>query len=168
MALRPPSLQREYDEYYSRDPAFDPPDEPEPGKTATDEQKLALDAHRERVRIARETGDWRSLVMEGANPTLFVMRPIPGSIYRAIVDGTTIDGFAAGQLTAFAFRAAVRAVKNIDGRGGELKLKLERTQFGPGFASVDVVDKLDAIDHRIVAELADEVIGRARRISPKS
>jgi hypothetical protein len=159
MALRPPSLQRDYDEYYSGDPAFvQPPDD------ATKEQ---LEAHADRIRVARETGDWRPLLIDGQNPTTFVMKPLDGHIYRAIMDKIQSGEIGLASAPAFFFRAAIRKIVNLDGPT-DTTFKFVNVAGVGSIAPVDIADKLDAIDKSIVVELGDRIFSRAQAPAPKS
>ncbi len=155
MALRPSSLQKNYDDFYSGDPAF----VQAPEDDGTDATKELIKAHAERIRIARETSNWQPLLVEGGNPTKFTMRPLPGSVFRAIVDRleSKATGPAAGQ--ALLVRAALRGVTNLEDNQVE-KVELVNVFGIDGVASVAIVDKLDACDPGIIRELGDEVYRR--------
>ncbi len=115
MALRPGSLQRQYDEFYSGDPAF----VQAPEDDGTDATKTLIAEHIERVRIARETSNWQPLLIEGGNPTKFTMRVLPGSVFRTIQDliGSGQTGLAMGQ--ALLVRAALRGIVNLEANSVE-------------------------------------------------
>ena len=89
--LRLPSNQRPYDAFYSRDPAFVQPPELAAGGELDEDvvkaHKTALEAHAERIRIARETGDWKPLLAgDELEPTRFTLQPISGDTFRKIAD----------------------------------------------------------------------------------
>ena len=158
MALRPPSLQKTYDEYSPYDPAFT-----QLAADATEDDRKAWFAL---VETARETGDWSTLLVPGGNPTKFVLRPLPGDVYRALSDMWQL-GRNDSQITALFFRAALKAVSNLEDHATEVKLT---TAAGvPGkIADVAVANMLDALDKRIVADLGDAVIKRGQAIAPRS
>ncbi len=160
MSIRPPSLQKARDDYWSGDPAF-----VQPPKDA-DEKELA--AHAERWRIARETNGWESLALvEGDKPTKFIMRQLPGHVFRAITDKFLSGVCGATSLPALMFRAALRGVEGleIDGWNGHIAWS---SAYGiDGLADNVVPDALDAHDISIVAELGREVGRRAQTIAPK-
>ncbi len=159
MALRPPCLQKTYDEFYSGDPAFEIP---EPG--ATDEQR---GEYARRVTVARETNGWAALLKPGGNPTKFVMRPIPGDVFRRVVDAFQAGKF--GSLTAqhICFRAAIVSVVNLDDGTDEKIVPVSLDGIGQ-VASPQIANRLDALDPTIVAELGDEAFRRAQALAPKS
>jgi hypothetical protein len=173
MGLRPPSLSKEYDEFYSGDPALIQPPDPPKDEAQND---AYLDARKEydaKLRVARETGQWQSLVVPGEAPTIFKLRPIPGELYRALLDKLGGGGVGPGRLNAQLFRCAVRGVTNLkDENGLDIKIDLvpnpiaELREHGK-IASPDIVDYLDGLDVRIVTELGELVFVRASRIPPK-
>lgn len=151
-----PSLLKPYDEYYSGDPAFAqaPP-------LASREQ---LAEHEHRVKVARETGDWSPLAVEGVQPTKFTMKPLRGQQYRRIVDDLLASRIGRGEANSLAFRCAVLEIVNF----GAFEMKFVETEKWGKIASVDVSNAIDAIDLRIVTELGEEALRRAQDISPKS
>lgn len=154
--LRPPSIQKNYDEFWSGDPAFIQP--------ASDATEKDIEAHAERVRIARETGGWASLLVGDAQPSKFVMRPLPGHVWRVLLDKYLSGAIGPAQFKALLFRAALRAVENLD----DLKVEFVNVFGVNGFADNEVPDALDSLDVSIVAELGDEVQRRSKTIHPKS
>ncbi len=160
--LRPPSLQKTYDEYCSLDPAFE-----QPANDATDEQ---LEAHANRVRIARETGNWTGLLIEGGQPTKFEMRLLPGHLFRRMQDMAMSGrdgrpGVGVAEMGALLFRAALVNVSGLDDTLTEVEFVTLPT-LGR-IADNAVPDRLDALDKRIVTELGNEVARRASTIAPK-
>lgn len=171
--LRPPSNQKPYDEFYSRDPAFvQPPPELAAGVELDAElvkaHKAEVAAHAERVRIARETGDYKPLLAGELRPTLFTMAPLSGDVFRKLCDlvtGGTIRGFALDQL---ALRCALVGVVNLDDHTVERKLHDNARLHELGaMATVDIPNLLDSIDRRIVGELGGLVMKKARGPDPK-
>lgn len=154
--IRPPSLQRAYDEFYSGDPAFvHPPDD------ATADQKAEW-SHK--IRVARETGDWSPIVKPGEMPTKFVMMPIAGNVVRRIIDQALSDKIGTAQMHQLAFRAAVIEVVNLDGA----KVKRVETDNYGMLATSEITDFLDSISLFIVSELGREALERMKKIPPKS
>lgn len=166
MALRPPSLSKIYDEYYTGDPAFvQLPDD------ATAEQRKAYE---NQWRVARETGDYAALIVPGKMPTGFRMRVIPGELFRFTLDRSASGALGDARLNAQVLRTAIRGVSNLqDEDGNEIDVELqdhphpEMREHGQ-IATTKIVSVLDALDVRIVAELGERLIMRATRIAPKS
>lgn len=150
--IRQPSNIRSYSEFYSRDPAVI--------QLAEDPEKHAL-----ALRVARETGNWKNIILDGASPTIFTMRVLPGSTARAIADlGMRVD-VGNAILNQLVVRSACVEVLNF----GSFKLRLENDSiYGLGVvASKEFADILDAVDMGIVTELASEIMARAF-LRPKS
>lgn len=150
-------MQRQYDEYWSGDPAFAQPD-----KDATDEQRKE---HQNKVRIARETGDWSPLLIEGMQPTKFVMRALRGRVSRKMVDDIGFGKIGSAELASISFRAAIISIEN--GPTDLPAITQVNTDYG-AIASMDITDALDALALEIVGELGSTVLARARGPSPKS
>ena len=153
--IRPPSAVRHYDYYYTGDPAFV---QLEDG--ATDEQKAE---HAHKWQVARETGQIADLLIPGASPTKFVLRPLPGSLFRKLYDRIAARQLGMAEAAALAFRCAVMSVENL----GDVQVKRRADADYGEIATSAIVDVLDAIDLGIVAELGDQVIERSRQASPK-
>jgi hypothetical protein len=163
MTLRLPSLQKTYDEHFTGDPAFVQPSVDEHGNP----DLAALAKYVDSWRVARETGDVSALLVEGRTPTTFIMRPLPGSVARAIRDKVPRE-MGSEAAIALMFRAALVGISNLDGAGGAVSWKpVNLPDIGP-VCPVEIVDKIDSIDPTIVIELGSEVARRARTPSPKS
>ena len=156
--LRLPSNQRQYDTYWSGDPAF-----VQLAADATDEQRAE---HVAKIKRAHETGDWSALLIEGAQPTKFVMQPIKGDQWRWLVDESTRDDqyrMGPAQFWQLMFRCACVRVVNLgvelpDKPVGHKKLGL--------IAPIEIPNMLDTIDASIVTELAGAAFERARNLNP--
>lgn len=154
IGLRPPSLQRTYDEYWSGDPAFEQLPE-----NATDKQRQE---HQKRIDSVRETGNWPSLVVEGGSPTKFVMQPIDRNIWREIVDRGSLPADSERRignhmLAALLFRLALVQIENLPG------VEVKRTRdpkWGWMMAHGEVVTLLDDYDPAIVGEIGGAIFGR--------
>lgn len=169
--LRLPSLQREYDEYYSGDPAFvQPPPMPPEGASPADIAlviQLRVE-HAHRITVARDTGDWSPLMIEGETPTRFVMRPLVGELYRNLRDLFKDRTVGVEISNHVVFRAALRRVHGL----GDLKVELElhenpELEMLGKIAGPAIPNALDAIDRAIVNELAVAAFEKGGRSSPK-
>lgn len=169
--IRLPSLQRAYDDFYSRDPAVIP--EPtEPAKTASVEEweahKKSIDEWLTKIRAAKETGRWDEVLVPGGVPTKFVMGQVDRSVWRTIADRFQLPDdnkqhIGWNQLSSLLFRLAVREIAGID-------IKVQRhvdSEWGWEMASADIVTVLDQADPRIVGELSAGVWKRLQDI-PKN
>jgi hypothetical protein len=158
MLLRPPSLQKHYDAFYWRDPAFIQP--PEDGE----DLEKAREAHSQRMKTARETGSWTDVSIEGKQPTKFVMRPLPGTIGRRLSDKLVSGALGYAELYALAFRASIVSIENL---GSDYKIKLVAHEWLGDIASEEVVNMLDALELGIVNDLGSDAYERAKRPSGK-
>lgn len=163
MLVRPPSNQNLRDDYFSGDPAFEQaPEKPAEGQTE-EAYKKELKAYAEKLERARETGDWSELLIEGKQPTKFVMKQISGDVLRKISDRTQAGDIGAAQGQALAFRCAISSIENFD-------FKVEHATFADygKIATVEVANVLDGITTHIVSELGLEAMRRSKGVSPKS
>ena len=154
--IRQPSLIREYETFYSGDPAIA---QMPPNATAEEAKE-----HENRIRVARETGDWTSIVIDGQQPTRFRMKLLRGSQYRWLADQLNARHLGLLQAAALAFRASCRAVVNF----GDLEPKfVQHAALGQVLAA-EHAEALDDIDKGIVDELGAEALRRAQDVPPKS
>lgn len=152
-----PSLQKPYDDHSPYDPAFT-----QLADDATDADRAA---RADAIRRCRERGDWSEMLVEGATPTTFRFRPLPGHVFRALMDLAAGGKLGGAQLGQAFFRAALIGVTHLEGEPVKLNSAIDGV---PGkVAGNDVPDRLDSYDQRIVAELGDEVFRRASAISPR-
>lgn len=171
IGLRPPSLQREYDDFWSGDPALLQPPMP-PDETASDELKKAwlaeITAHAELLQRARESGDWTPLFLAGQNPTKFTLRPLPAHAYALLADMSkkyTAEGVRVhndNELTALAFCIAIVRVTNL----GAAKIKTARH---PDFGQIATTSFFDDVGLeagtalKVTQEIGGAAIARAAR-----
>lgn len=160
--IRPPSLQKPQDEFYSGDPAF-----AQLPKDATKEQ---IAEHDHKWKVARETGRYEALLLEGQQATKFTMRPVNRTTWRAFVDRMVqpVDSNRRiGPITApsLLFRLSIESVSGLD---LEIKRYPHREWDGWDMATQEVVETLDSIDPRIVTELGDLVLSRMSDVSKKA
>lgn len=170
--VRPASYQREYTDYWSGDSAFIQPP-PAPPETATEDElarhKKALEEHARKIRVARETSSWQSLLVEGGRPSAFIMGQVDRNICRALGDRMLLSPqnprwIGPGELTALMFRLAIREITEFD---VEVVRAPDPRWNGWVMAQADLINELDGLDPRIVGELGDEVLKRLQGISPK-
>lgn len=170
MIVRPPSLQRERTEFYSGDPAFIqlPAFAPAKANDPAPEELAAYgklrDEHARRWELARETGDYATLLIAGQEPTAFTMRPIRGEVHRKLVDDYNTDALKPLAFAQFAFRIALYDVPGLEVK---VKRNVRHVAYGE-MADVDVADYFDSFDKFIVTELGQLAIQRASTIAPKS
>lgn len=152
--IRPPSNQNHYDMFWSGDPAFVQLDD-----NPTDAQK---EEHTRKWRIARETGNYGGLLIEGMQPTRFVVRPLPGDCNRKLIDRMFAGRIGGLELNALVFRAALVDVVGF----GDFKVKMVESEFGP-IASHEITNALDESARGCVNELGIEILNRAAGVSGK-
>lgn len=159
--IKIPSTFKEYSAIYSRDPALAQSPIAPDGKDATPDAvakyEAAVKERAHKMRVARETGDYSSLRVEGAGePTLFQMRQLTADAYAYIIGhgGSDID------TNVLAFRYALRSVVNWP--GAEVTLA-DHPQLGQ-IASLSFFDKLGVPPQLAVAiaiELGDLALWKA-------
>lgn len=160
--IKLPSLRDDYSVIFSGDPALDLPAVPTLADDASDEQKAdakKIADERERLlKVARETGQWDSLIKPGEKPTVFQMRHLSGSA-RDYLDGEVArKQLAPGEFASLVFRLAIKRIDNL----GDIAVKHERMS-GFSIASIDVIDRIRAfpgIGDSIVAEVGGVVAMR--------
>lgn len=165
--IQPPSVQREYSEFWSGDPAImQSPDAPP--EDATEETKAAVRArveeHERKLERARETGQWDAIIVPGERPTMFTFAPIPGRVMRALISRMERGELDFVTAAPIAFRASIRKIENP-----AMEIKVENhPEFGR-IASEAITNKLDAIDMGIVSQLGMRALSRGTTgIAPKS
>lgn len=169
MAIRTRSLQHEYDEFWTGDEAFQqPPKEPdvsrEKNPPAWEAHDKALAEWQRRVRVARETGNWEALRIDGApDPTRFVLKPIPGNLFRKLVDDVTNGAIGGTEAMTLMLQLALVDVVNLEGVKDVGRTKHPR--YGD-MATVQVPNLLDKIDPTIVGELGSAIRDRAQGVLP--
>lgn len=132
--IRPPSLCKKYDAFFSGDEAFkQPPPAPrEPTSSASDadraEYEKELKAHEKRVedhvhawKVARETGDYGALLSGDGIPTKFVMEPMSSDTWAVLIDMVQSKAIGDKELSVLSFRAALVDVVNF----GDVEVKRE-------------------------------------------
>lgn len=119
-----------------------------------------IDKDRATLEAAKETGDYSKIVSEGAKPTWFHLRIIPGSAMREIYAAMNAGEVSAFKQPAIAFRCAITKIEPIEG----VTLKFEDDPKYGKIATDQVVDDLDRIDPAIITELGYYALGRS---SPK-
>lgn len=167
--FRLPSLQHEYDEHCTLDPAFiQAPTAP--GPDATPEERLAfeekLEDHTRRVKVARETGDWSELRLDGSGePTKFRLRNLPGDVFRKIVDMVNDGSLGGAMSNTVLLQAALVGVSNLP---GVKEVKPTNHPILGKIANTEIPNLLDRVDPRIVAELGAAIRERAMGVRPLS
>lgn len=171
MAIRFPSLQRAYDDFYSRDPAIIPRPA-EPADTATIEEiaayRAAFEEWSNKIKVARETGRWDLVIVPGGVPTKFVMGQVDRNAWRTIVDRmqlaeTNKMHIGMTQLASLLFRLAIQDIPGLD-------IKVTRyvdPEWGWEMAQPELVTLLDSADPKIVGELSSGIWRRLQEI-PKN
>ena len=145
--LTPRSLQSEYTLIYSGDPALQIPADAAAAELA--------------FRVARETGKWDALIKSGEQPTLFHVRPIPGTSWTWFLGEFNRRSLVQLEAAELALRLALRGVANL----GEHKVKLAERD-GHEIAAREAFDLLYSLGdgelgRGVVSELGSIVIQHA-------
>ena len=152
--IKAPSLITESSLIYSGDPALNLPDDP---------------AERERVlELARETGNWRDIVLPGETPTIFHVRPLYGALWDWFAGEVNRRGLVQVEIAAFALRLALRKVEGF----GSSKVEFTRVD-GHQMATTEILDAIyregGGEGRTIVEELGGFVFVKASQgLRPKS
>lgn len=152
--LKPPSQIKTYSVIFSGDPALVLPADPK-------DQLRALE-------LARETGQWASLIKEGEVATVFELRPLPGTAFDWWAGEVRRKRLSNPETNTLLVRLALRKVEHF----GAHKVELE-TCDGQQLATEAIIDALYAesgdLGRAVVGELGDLIYKRAERtLGPKS
>lgn len=159
--IKPPSLTRETTWIYSGDPALDAPPENAP--------KKAAQAWADRLKVARQTGQWDGLLKAGQKPTLFTVRIIPGTPWRALMDSYHSGKRGPAELSALVARLALVGVMHLqDADGNDVDVKFTDVAGLGSIADQKVVDVLDGYSPDIIGELSQFVMERQTAPGPLS
>lgn len=166
--IKPLSVQHEFSLIWSRDPAVNLP-EPEPD--ATDEKRLEVIKEAARLfNLARDTGDYRSIVREGQTPTTFSFKDpsrgewgwIYGEQQHSSVYGRPLSE---PEFTDLIFRVAVRGVVNF----GEHKVTRKRNAHGVWLADESIIEAIfDNCGPGPIVEFVGFILSRAGAARPLS
>lgn len=164
--IRPPSLTKTRDDFFSGDPAFIQP--PPRGDLSEEEHAKAVAEYETKIRNAKETGNWSDVLVPGAVPTKFVLEHVDRNVWRSILDRGALPAdsdrrIGTGAAMALLFRLALKDIVGFD-------LKVERAPDpkwdGWVMAQPDVINVLDRIDTGIVAEIAAGIYTRLVGLGP--
>ena len=162
--IRPPSLQRNYDTFYSGDESFT-----QLVRGDMDDAAWAA-AVKERIRVigvCRETGDWSQMLSGKGEPSKFTLRQVPGDVFRALVDGWVGKRYGAAEFNQLMFRAAIVSVTNIGDAKVEQGVDDHYPQLGK-IATTAITNLLDGTgDMAIVNEIASVIRDRQQALSGK-
>jgi len=146
--IKAPSIQHEYTLVWSGDPALSLPEDAEEAARV--------------LRLARETGDWSPLIIEGQQPTLFHLKD-PTRTELAWWDGERSHSallerpLSALEASDLILRIALRSVDNFG------KHKVSRKQYGAMWLADDAI--INAINAEAgpgpLVEFASIVLERA-------
>lgn len=164
--IKPPSIQRSWDAFTTsrHEPAIIKPPEDLPAD-ATNEQrdqyKRDLEDWGAKIRSARDTGRWESVVVEGQQPTRFTLDQVHPEAWREVQSRAMLPDDCERKIDpavvyVLLFRLALRSISGWD--------KIERMPDPAwsnwNMAPLSVVAQLDAVDPSIVAELGALVLLR--------
>ena len=178
--IKPPSLVAEYDLVYSGDPALDAPPHPERAHGISDDDHVeALKAFYSsevwqawlaRLRVAQNAGTeaaWSAVLKPGEKPTRFVMRQVPGTVWRKVLDQINTGKLDEATGAALVFRTAIVGIRDLGVDGVDVTMETDAV-LRERIAARSVVDKLDAIHPAIVSELGNVVWRRMNNPDPLS
>ena len=155
--MRAPSLQKPRDFISVFDEAI-----AKPADDASDEDRVAF---HDRIRIARETGDYADVLTPGARPVKFVLAPLQETQFLALVDANLGDM----TLHATAFRMACVNVVGFElepGKPYQLPRRIEDDAFG-SILPRSVINDLGAALRLHIRDAATDVVNRAAAPPPK-
>jgi len=166
--FRPGSLQRDYSLFSEYDEAFDLPQIPQVTDDSTDEDREASKAiaaeRASKIRIARETGDWKPILRPGGKPVEFVCRQLPGTVLDWWHD------YKAGEMArrTMLLRLSLKAIKNLDFPDDIVVFESEDGHRKLSTAALDYLYSFGTEDHpqlgrSVVGEIAIQVAERTFR-----
>jgi hypothetical protein len=165
--IRPPSAQKQWDAFWSGDPAFIQP--PERPAEVTGEYTTALEQYLAKLNAARETGDWRPMLIDGQTPTKFVMGQVDRETWREVADrcGLPSDNprhIGDITLNSIMFRLSVKSVVGL----GDIRVERSPDMKWDGWVMAQraIVSELDEISPGIIGELGGEVFKRLQGVRP--
>lgn len=152
--IKAPSIASDYSLIYSGDPALSLPGD--------DDEAARL------LEIARDTGQWSSLITGAEQPTTFHMRPLYGEVWNWFAGECSRRNLVQIESFALAFRLALRSVDNL----GSLKVQHTKAD-GHSIATIETLNAIyaagDGVGRAVVEELASLVILKAMQtLRPKS
>jgi len=161
MMIKPPSSQKQYDEFFSEDAAFRQLNE--------GASKEEIEEYNHARTVAWETGDWTAMRVQGAGePTKFIVRPIPGEAFAKLADMATAGRIGDLELYTLAFRIALVAVLNLEGAAKVSFVEDERFGRIASLSFLADAGITGALAVRVLREIGSRVLQRAGTFSPKS
>ena len=168
MAFKPGSNQRDYTLCSQYDDALDLPEVPTLAADADAEAIAARDAiakdRAHRLKVARETANFDTLIKPGKRPTFFHCRHIPGWA----MDWWHGQNVGDVEKQALLFRLALKTIENL----GDVKM-VHGEQDGQRLLSTASLDALysigDGLGRKVVGELAGIIAAKTfRGVDPLS
>lgn len=159
--IKAPSLVRDFTWVWRHDDALDAP--------PADADSEALDAWERRLEIAADHGEWQPLIKPGAKATLFDLRLIDGTRWRAFSDAVGDGKFGPHTIDSLLVRLAIRKVHNFPAA----EVKFGHVEgFGQAVKS-EFVDMLDLVSQEmnrpgeLVRDLAKFIVSKQQAPGPK-
>ena len=155
--MRAPSLQKPRDFISVFDEAIE-----KPADDASDEDRAAF---HDRIRIARETGEYADVLVPGAQPIKFTLAPLTATQYNALID----SGLKNAKMSALVVRmTCVGLVGHHDESGKPYKLpaRVDDDDFGSVLPE-SFINALGIHLQKHVGDAAADVITRAVAPPPK-
>jgi hypothetical protein len=153
--IRPPSLQKPFDLVSALDQALD---RPERGDAQSDADWEAVEkGWEERLRVARETGQWADLIRPGHAPTTFTVKPLAGSVLRLLQDDINAGRIGGQEAHGLVVRLCLQSIGNAP---EPFKIELEGHGRYGKLAKASLVDYLDSINPVLILELGNVLILR--------
>lgn len=154
-----PSLQNPFGLVWSGDSAL-----ARPILTGVDEaaEKEALATWENRMRVARETGNYGDVCYPEAKPTIFRMAPLGRTANDALMDAIGQRRIGRNAVATLAFRLCLRGVEGIATGGEGFKVEFEIDPItGMRALKADLADDLDVAAPGVCHELGAYMLDRA-------
>jgi hypothetical protein len=170
--IRLPSIQRDYDWYWSGDPALvQPPvalavDASDEDKAA---HKIASDEYKAKLKACRDTGDWSPLLKPGEQPLKFVLCQVDRNAWRALDDRRSLPSASSSHVSSGLLLALLArlAIKDIVGAEGVRVVRSPDSKFDDWtMAQAELVTLLDTANENIISELGLCVFMRLNEAGP--
>jgi hypothetical protein len=159
LITRSPSNQKPFDLVWSRDSAFI-----QLADNASPEER---EAHAAKWEIARESGDYSALKIDGADsPTVFTCKPLTHAQMTVIFDMSRTAGVGVGEVNALAFCCGLQSVVNL----GDVDIKRAHHNKLGNIALTDFFEKAGVpagMALNITLELGEYLIKKSSGLSGK-
>jgi len=156
------STVTEFNLVWSDDPALDKPSRDrfeDDGAYAA-----AMAAFADKLRVARDTGNYAPVLRPGSVPTVFTFRPVRGKLLTRLLDARRADGQAIGAIERLGLMVRIGFARVENDGGLVTSLRRDRDPDYPGLGEMagdDLLTQLNDVHADLLIELGSEVATRS-------